>query len=111
MEFCSAEAKRAPTWPDDLSCMYWPTPPAININPGINIQNHQPRPIPDTPRMIEIVINATPIKNLVAALSRLIGLPLRVRQPCSICSLPDRTSETFPRSVPQLRQNFPVSGF
>jgi hypothetical protein len=52
------------------------------------------------------------MKNLVATPSKVNGLPRRVvPQLCSITSLPESASETFPRSVPQLRQNLPVSGF
>jgi hypothetical protein len=62
--------------------------------------------------MIETAMNATPMKNFVAALSMLIGVPRRVfPHDLSIWSFPVITSETFARSVPQLRQNLPVSGF
>jgi hypothetical protein len=52
------------------------------------------------------------MNNFVAALSMLIGVPRRVfPHDLSIWSFPVITSETFARSVPQLRQNLPVSGF
>src|SRR5215207_7114621 len=86
-------------------------PLPMNIRAGISIQNHQPRPAPVTPRTIEMARKAMPMNNFVSELSRLIRLPLLLVQPFSICNLPDRTSETLPRSVPQLRQNFPSSGF
>src|SRR5688500_10421962 len=56
-------------------------------------------------------MNPMPMKNFVTALSIVTGLPRRfVPQPLSIASFPVKTSETSPRSVPQLRQNFPASG-
>jgi len=109
--FRSFGANRTPLLPTLFNWRYCAIPLPMNIKAGIIIQNHQPGPLPVTPKAIEITRNAMPMKNFVIALSSVIGLPLRPISGCAAGSFPESASETFPRSVPQLLQNFPVSGF
>ena len=51
------------------------------------------------------------MKKVVIMPSQLIGRPRRSQGAAGFASFPLSASETFPRSVPQLRQNLPVSGF
>src|SRR5829696_5457033 len=91
--------------------MYCATPAPRLVNAGINIQNHHPRPTCENASAIDTTRNASPEKSLVIAPSQWIGLPFLSSTCRDWASLPDSASVTFPRSVPQLRQNLPVSGF
>ena len=94
-----------------LSCMYCAIPAPRLVNAGISMQNHQPRPIVENARTIETTRNASPVNIFVMARSQLSGLPLRSSSSIGCGGTPESACETFPRSVPQLRQNLPVSGF
>jgi hypothetical protein len=55
------------------------SPVAININAGINIQNHQPYPIV-LDNTIEMMTNAMPMKKFLKECSSVSSLPRLVRQ-------------------------------